>query len=66
MPKEAPETETEKFVQLSKEARECRVKRTGEVVKLKLRTDRYLYTLKLKPDKAEEIVKKLNCPVVEG
>jgi large subunit ribosomal protein L38e len=66
MPKEALETETERFVQMSKEARECRVKRTGEVVKLKLRTDRYLYTLKLKPDKAEEIVKKLNCPVVEG
>jgi hypothetical protein len=51
---------------LSKEAIECRVKRIGEVVKLKLRTGRYLYTLKLKPESAEEIVKKLGCPVVEG
>ncbi len=66
MPKEAPETETEQFVQLSKEATECRVRRIGQVVKLKLRTGRYLYTLKLKPEKAEEIVKKLSCPVLEG
>lgn len=66
MPKETLEKETERFVQLSKEATECRVKRVGEVVKLKLRTGRYLYTLKLKPENAEEIVKKLSCPVVEG
>jgi hypothetical protein len=66
MPKEVVDKETERFVQLSKEAIECRVKRIGEVVKLKLRTDRYLYTLKVKPENAEEIVKKLGCPVVEG
>jgi hypothetical protein len=66
MPKETSEKEADRFVQLSKEAAECRVKRIGNIVKLKLRTDRYLYTLKLKPENAEEIVKKLNCPVVEG
>jgi tRNA/tmRNA/rRNA uracil-C5-methylase (TrmA/RlmC/RlmD family) len=66
MPREFVEAETEQFVELSKEAAECRVKRIGEVVKLKLRTGRYLYTLKLKPETAEEIVKKLSCPVVEG
>jgi hypothetical protein len=66
MPKEAVEKDTDRFVQLSKEAAECRVKRIGKVVKLKLRTGRYLYTLKVKPESAEEIVKKLGCPVVEG
>ena len=66
MPKETDEKETEQFLQLSKQAAECRVKRVGDVVKLKLRTGRYLYTLKLKPENAEDIVKKLSCPVVEG
>jgi hypothetical protein len=66
MPKEFSEKEIEDFVKLSKEAKECRVKRIGETVKLKLRTGRYLYTMKLKPDKAEEIVKNLGCPVIEG
>ncbi|WXG45577.1 MAG: 50S ribosomal protein L38e [Candidatus Atabeyarchaeum deiterrae] len=65
MPRELREEEVDKFVQLSKEAAECRVKRVGEVVKLKLRTNKYMYTIKLKPEKAEEIVKKLGCSVVE-
>jgi hypothetical protein len=66
MPREISENETEQFIELSKEAAECRIKRTGEVVKLKLRTGRYLYTMKLRPATAEEIVKKLGCPVIEG
>ncbi|WXG42944.1 MAG: 50S ribosomal protein L38e [Promethearchaeati archaeon SRVP18_Atabeyarchaeia-1] len=66
MPKELREEEIKDFVELSKAAEECRVKRIGDTVKLKLRTSRYLYTLKLKPDKAEEIVKNLGCPVIEG
>jgi hypothetical protein len=66
MPRELDEKETDKFVELSKEAQECRVKRIGDIVKLKLRTSRYLYTLKVKPQVAEEIVKKLGCPVTES
>nr|MDO8099857.1 50S ribosomal protein L38e [Candidatus Njordarchaeota archaeon] len=66
MPRELTEKETEKFVELSKEAQECRVKRVGDMVKLKLRTSRYLYTLKVKPEVAEEIAKKLDCPVTES
>nr|MDO8132716.1 hypothetical protein [Candidatus Njordarchaeum guaymaensis] len=66
MPRELSEKETEKFVELSKEAQECRVKRIGDIVKLKLRTGRYLYTLKVRPGVAEEIVKKLACPVTES
>ena len=66
MPRELGEKETDKFVELSKEAQECRVKRIGDIVKLKLRTSRYLYTLKVKPQVAEEIVKKLGCPVIES
>jgi hypothetical protein len=66
LPKEFSEEEIDDFIKLSKEATECRVRRIGDVVKLKLRTSRYLYTLKLKPDKAEDIVKNLGCTVVEG
>lgn len=55
----------EAFVKLSAHASECRVKRLGEVVKLKLRTKRRLYTIKLPSEKAEEVLKKLNCKVRE-
>jgi hypothetical protein len=41
------------------------VKRSKDVVKLKLRTGRYLYTLKVDPARADEIVKQLKCEVRE-
>jgi hypothetical protein len=41
------------------------VKRLKDVVKLKLRTARKLYTLKVEPMKAEEIIKKLQCEIRE-
>jgi len=34
-------------------------------VKLKLRTSRRLYTLKVEPAKAEEVIKKLQCEIRE-
>jgi len=34
-------------------------------VKLKLRTSKKLYTLKVEPTKAEEIIKKLQCEIRE-
>jgi len=34
-------------------------------VKLKLRTPRKLFTLKVNPTKAEEVVKKLRCEIRE-
>lgn len=54
-----------KFVEISEHADYCAVKRLKDVVKLKLRTSAQLYTLKIAPIKAEEIIKKLQCEVRE-
>jgi ferritin-like protein len=55
----------EKFVEISSRAEYCAVKRLREVVKLKLRTPRMLYTLKAEPVKAAEIIKRLQCEIRE-
>ena len=55
----------EKFIELSENAVECRVKKNKDNTKLKLRTDKYLYTIKLDTDEADELVGKLSCPTVE-
>jgi ferritin-like protein len=57
--------DTEHFVKLSEHAQYCAVKRLKEVVKLKIRTPSKLYTLKIEPMKAEEIIKKLQCEIRE-
>lgn len=63
MPEEVLDPEI--FVKLSEHAEACRVRRLKDVVKLKLRTSRKLYTLKADPVKAEEIIKRLKCEIVE-
>lgn len=55
----------DKFVEISERAEYCAVKRLKDVVKLKLRTSKMLYTLKVEPPKAEEIIKKLRCEIRE-
>lgn len=55
----------EKFIEISGYADYCSVKRLRDVVKLKLRTPSQLYTLKVPPVKAEEMIKKLQCEVRE-
>jgi len=55
----------EKFIELSEKAIECRVKKNKENTKLKLRTGKYLYTIKLDSDEADDVVGKLSCPTVE-
>ncbi|MBS7658972.1 MAG: hypothetical protein QXL69_06275 [Candidatus Bathyarchaeia archaeon] len=55
----------EEFIKLSEAASECRVKKTKGIVKLKLRTKKKLYTIKLKENEAEEALKKIKCPIVE-
>ena len=55
----------DKFVEMSANAKYCAVKRLKTVVKLKLRTPRVLYTLKVEPGKAEETIKKLKCEIQE-
>ena len=57
--------DVEKFVALSAKAKYCAVKRLKETVKLKLRTSSRLYTLKVEPLKADEIIKKLKCEIEE-
>jgi len=55
----------DKFVEISERADYCNIKRLKRSVKLKLRTSRKLYTLKVDPTKAEEVVKKLRCEIRE-
>lgn len=55
----------EQFVELSKDAAECRMKVLGDEVKFKLRTRKYLYTLKVEKAKADEIKSKIKCSVKE-
>ena len=57
--------DAEKFVAISDRAEYCAVKRLKDVVKLKLRTPKKLYTLKIEPRNAEEIIKKLQCEIRE-
>ena len=58
-------TDVEKFVAMSAKAKHCSVKRNKDIVKLKLRTASQLYTLKIEPLRADEIIKKLQCEIQE-
>jgi hypothetical protein len=58
-------TDIEEFIQLSNKAMECRVRRSGKLVKLKLRTGKGLYTIKLDSNKAEQVLEGLNCEITE-
>jgi len=64
MPKQI--TDVDKFLEMTEDAVECRVKRNTDAVKLKLRTSKYLYTLILEPQKAEEVIQQVKCQVVEA
>ena len=57
--------DVDRFLSLSETATECRVKRTGDKVKLKLRTPKMLYTIKLDVAAAEDLIKKVKCEVRE-
>jgi hypothetical protein len=58
--------DSDQFVRISERATECRVKRLKDVVKLKLRTSRRLYTIRLDPEKAAEVLKQVKCEVIEA
>ncbi|MEB3851427.1 MAG: hypothetical protein LRS49_02445 [Desulfurococcales archaeon] len=53
----------EEFVEITRRAVECRVKRARQkgVVKVKARTRRYLYTYKTTEDKLGEVLSKVKC-----
>jgi len=57
--------DADRFVEISGRAEYCAVKRLKDIVKMKLRTPKRLYTLKVEPAKAEEIMKKLQCEIRE-
>ncbi|MBY8980785.1 MAG: hypothetical protein KGD72_10365 [Candidatus Lokiarchaeota archaeon] len=63
MPKEI--FDEEKFLELSELAIHCRVKRVKDVVKLKLRTKKHLYTYKTDPTTADRLVRGLSCDIIE-
>ncbi len=58
-------TNIDEFVAMSAKAKYCKVKRLKETVKLKLRTIGQLYTLKIEPIRADEIIKRLQCEIQE-
>ena len=57
--------DVDKFIEIAERAKYCNIKRLDRVVKLKLRTPKKLFTLKVNPTKAEEIIKKLHCEIRE-
>ena len=58
--------DVEKFLEMTEDAQECRVKRGPGQVKLKLRTTKYLYTIILEPQQAEEVLQQVKCQIVEA
>ncbi|MEM1514922.1 MAG: hypothetical protein QXT26_02745 [Thermoproteota archaeon] len=58
----------EKFIELSENAKYCIVKRLRKknIAKLKLRTKKILYTLKVDLAKVEEVLKQVKCEVREA
>ena len=58
-------TDVDKFVAMSAKAKYYSVQRLKGTVKLKLRTPSQLYTLKIEPLRADEIIKKLQCEIRE-
>ncbi|MFX1238528.1 MAG: hypothetical protein ACFFAS_01785 [Promethearchaeota archaeon] len=53
------------FLELSEFAVHCRVKSTKDVVKLKLRTKKTLFTYKTDPRSAERLLKNISCDIIE-
>ena len=58
--------DVDEFIKIAERAKYCDVKRLDREVKLKLRTRKRLFTFKVNPTKAEEIVKKLRCEIRES
>jgi len=63
MPKEI--YDAEEFIALAEDANKCIVKKNGDKTKLKLRTNRYLYTIVLDSDEASTVLGKIKCPTEE-
>ena len=57
MPKEI--TDIDELDKIASKATEIRIKRLGDIVKVKFRTKRYLYTIKLTNEEFEKIFPRL-------
>ena len=55
----------DKFIEISEYAIHCRVKRLKDIVKLKLRTKKIVYTYKTDPATAERLLRNINCDIIE-
>jgi len=55
----------EEFQTILPRAIECRVKRLPDIVKLKLRTQRHLYSYKCDPATADRLLGGLKIPIVD-
>ncbi len=51
----------DKFIDISGRAIECRVVKKEKTSKVKARTRRYLYTIKVRLDELNDFLKKLKC-----
>ena len=63
MPKQI--NDPDELLRLSENAIEARIKRLKDIVKIKIRTPKYLYVMKAEPSVAEEILKRVRCNIVE-
>lgn len=52
------------FIKLADKASKCIVRRSKDEVKLKLRAGK-LFTLKVTPQEADDIVKQIKCPITD-
>jgi large subunit ribosomal protein L38e len=54
-------------IKISERAKECKVKRLEKegVAKVKIRTKRYLYTIKVPLDEVNDFLKELKCPEIK-
>ena len=58
--------EEAEFIKIAQESADlCRIKKSKDVVKLKLRTPKHLFTFKTTPAKAEELLKQIEIEQVE-
>ncbi len=58
-------TDVTLFTKLADKAETCRVLRQGNQVKVKLKTVKQLYTIKLEATEADSLLKNLKCKIVE-
>ena len=54
-----------KLDEIIAQATECRVKRIGDTVKMKFRTKKTLYTIKVSVNEAEAIRARISVPIID-